>query len=143
LPTGTYNSEIRTTKTAPCEICPEGRSTFQTGGKSINDCSICVAGYGGDGCATKCGGGRGVNATYGGAGREETDCTVCAPISSGFTFYYRGQQSAFTPEVVSRVGAQSQGDCLAEFAQLADAAWFKQICWWICPARASGQQEHF
>lgn len=125
IPTGTYNDQIRPTKTDPCTDCPTGRSTFQTGGSSVSDCSVCVGGYGGSDCSGRCGGGRGLNATYGAPGRTQgADCDVCLAITNGFTFYYRGNQSSFVPAVVSRLGAESSADCLAEFAQINDAAWF-------------------
>lgn len=73
----------------------------------------------------RCGGGRGQNATYSAEGRTEgSTCEVCAPISNGFAYYYRGNQTSFIPAVVTQVGADSPGACLAEFAQLMDAAWF-------------------
>lgn len=122
-PAGTYNPEIRTTKTAPCTACPEGRTTSQAGATTINDCSLCVVGYGGSDCNQRCGGGRGANATYGVEGSEARVCEPCPAVANGFTFYYRGNQSAFVPAVVSRLGAGSAGDCLAEFAQITDSAW--------------------
>jgi hypothetical protein len=45
-------------------------------------------------------------------------------MSSGFSFDYQAQNQNFTPTVVARSGAESAADCLAEFAQINDAAWY-------------------
>jgi len=42
---------------------------------------------------------------------------------TGFSFDYLGQNQNFTPAAVARNLADSPADCLAEFAQIADAAW--------------------
>jgi len=42
---------------------------------------------------------------------------------TGFSFDYLGQNMNFTPAAVARNLADSPADCLAEFAQIADAAW--------------------
>jgi len=42
---------------------------------------------------------------------------------TGFSFDYLGQNQNFTPAAVARSLADSPADCLAEFAQIADAAW--------------------
>lgn len=121
---GTYNDKQRPDRTSPCTACPEGRSTFLAGSVSINDCSICAAGYGGAECSQRCGGGRGANATFGAAGRSVgSDCAACPAALNAFSFFHRSSHSRFTPDVVSRVGAESSSNCLAEFAQIADAAW--------------------
>jgi hypothetical protein len=43
---------------------------------------------------------------------------------SGFSFDYLGTNFNFTPDTVARTGADSPADCLAEFAQIADLAWY-------------------
>ena len=44
-------------------------------------------------------------------------------MATGFSFDYLAQNKNFTPAAVARTGAESPADCLAEFAQIADAAW--------------------
>jgi hypothetical protein len=44
-------------------------------------------------------------------------------MSTGFSFDYMGNKN-FTPAAVARLGAESAADCLAEFAQMVDAAWY-------------------
>jgi hypothetical protein len=48
---------------------------------------------------------------------------ACPPIEKGYFFDYDGTKM-FKPAVVSRLGAESLGDCLAEFAQVGDTAWY-------------------
>ena len=45
-------------------------------------------------------------------------------MSVGFSFDYLAVNRPFTPASVARTGAGSAADCLAEFAQIEDAAWF-------------------
>lgn len=45
-------------------------------------------------------------------------------MSSGFSFDWAGTPQPFTPAPVARTGAASPADCLAEFAQIVDAAWY-------------------
>jgi hypothetical protein len=45
-------------------------------------------------------------------------------MTSGFSFDYMADNKNFTPAVVARTGAESAADCLAEFAQIVDAAWY-------------------
>jgi len=83
---------------------------------------MCVVGFGGTDCATQCGGS---NATYGTAGREKGEaCVECPVIAVGFYFDYMAINRNFTPAVVARPGAVSPADCLAEFGQIADLAWY-------------------
>jgi hypothetical protein len=44
-------------------------------------------------------------------------------MSTGFSFDFMGNKN-FTPAAVARTGADSAADCLAEFAQVVDAAWY-------------------
>jgi len=88
----------------------------------LDDCNMCAVGFGGTDCAIQCGGN---NATYGTAGREKDEpCVECPVIAVGFYFDYMAVNRNFTPVVVARPGAASAADCLAEFAQIADLAWY-------------------
>lgn len=89
------------------------------------DCSVLAAGYGGANGSVPCGGGRGANATFGAAGRAvSSDCTPCSAAINGYSFFHRSTNKQFVPDVVSRAMAETASDCLAEFAQVVDAAWF-------------------
>jgi len=115
---------LRSNATAPCTPCPDHLTTSQTGGLSLDDCNMCKAGYGGEDCATQCGGSSG-NATYGPAGRSKgTECLPCPVVKLGYFFDFQAVNQGFAPAVVARVSARSLADCLAEFAQVDDLAWF-------------------
>lgn len=123
---GTYNDVLRSSKTLPCTPCPGHLTTLQAGGASLGHCNACAAGYGttlgGEDCATQCGSS---SATYGQAGREkESACEACPAIARGFYFDYQAVNQNFTPAAVARPGAASTADCLAEFAQIGDFAWY-------------------
>lgn len=122
---GTYSEGSRASnRTSPCLPCPEGRSTIQAGGIDISDCSVLAAGYGGVNGSSPCGGGRGANATFGAAWRAVgSDCLACPSAFNGYSFFHRSTNRQFVPDVVSRVMAETAADCLAEFAQVVDAAW--------------------
>lgn len=45
-------------------------------------------------------------------------------MTTGFSFDYLAQNQQFTPAAVARLGADNAGDCLAEFAQIVDSAWY-------------------
>lgn len=94
------------------------------GGDSVDDCDMCVAGWGGiQNCLTQCGGSN--PATYGPAGRpKDTECVTCPGMAKGFFFDYLALNHPYKPDVVARPGATTAGDCLAEWSQIVDAAWF-------------------
>lgn len=142
---GTYNDVFRGAgiNNKECTPCPEHTSTFQSGGSSKADCNVCQAGYGHDpagpvvhhnnpalpdtvpgNCVKQCGSTT-TGATFGGAGRPiGTDCEVCPPIATGFYFAWNEANHPYKPLVVARAGAESPGDCLAEFGQVNDVgAW--------------------
>jgi hypothetical protein len=109
-----------------CSTVSPGLTTSQAGSRSSADCNVCSVGYGDDGtCSKQCGGAAA--ATYGPAGRnaaEDNACEACPTMSVGFSFDYLAVNQPFTPASVARTGAGSAADCLAEFAQIEDAAWF-------------------
>jgi hypothetical protein len=45
-------------------------------------------------------------------------------MSTGFSFDFQATNQAFTPASVARSLADSAADCLAEFAQIEDSAWY-------------------
>lgn len=94
--------------------------------------AVCLPGYGGTpgatggGCPTACGG-YGLEATYGPAGRSAgTPCLPCSNkgVTYGFSFDWDKNNDVFVPRILSKQGASSPGDCLTEFGQLIDGAWY-------------------
>lgn len=121
-PVGTYNNATQSNLTAPCTTCPTGLTTSGTGSNRADQCNLCSAGYGGTDCATQCGG---ASATYGPAGSDAgTNCTTCPAMTQGFAFDYRGTSVDYAPGSIARSGASTASDCLAEFAQIVDVAWW-------------------
>lgn len=79
---------------------------------------------GGPSCSTVCGG-RGEAASYGKPGMPKgTPCTACSAGKTGYSFSTAAGNDAFAPAAVARLGATAPGDCLAEFSQTEDAAWY-------------------
>lgn len=125
-PIGTYSTAINVDATTPCQLCPNGTTTSAAGSDSNSDCNLCAAGYGGTGCATLCGG-FGEDATYGPPGRAlSSQCLQCSSQGKtiGFSFDWNMQNDLFVPRTISRIGASSSVDCLSEYTQLVDGAWY-------------------
>lgn len=121
--TGTYNALLRADTTTACTACNTGLSTSTTGGRDSSACDVCATGYGEAACGQQCGGDFGAN--FGVAGREkDSSCDACPVMATGFSFDYLAVNQNFTPSVVARAGADSPADCLAEFAQISDSAWY-------------------
>lgn len=82
--------------------------------------AACMEGYGGPDCATPCGG-VGPAASYGPAGRAVgSECVACSVSKTGYSYNWMGQNDAFAPRSVAKLGAASPADCLAEFVQVRD-----------------------
>jgi hypothetical protein len=83
-----------------------------------------MGGWGGTSCLTPCGG-KGDSASYGVNGRAmDSACTLCSYGNTGFSFQWRMQNDLFVAQPVAAIGADSSWDCVSEFAQLSDAAWY-------------------
>lgn len=119
---GSYNDAPK--DSGECTLCAEGFTTSGAGSDKSDLCNVCQAGYGGTTCATKCGGLNGPQ--YGPAARpmDTPACEACPLMTVGFSFDYLAQNKPYTPAPVARTGAASAADCLAEFAQIEDAAWY-------------------
>lgn len=66
-------------------------------------------------------------ATYGPAGRSTgSPCIPCmqAGKTYGFSFHWEMLNDVFVPRTVSRTGASATVDCLSEYSQLLDSAWW-------------------
>lgn len=123
--TGTYNDQLRTSKTAACTACPTGLSTAQTGGLTVDDCNVMALGWGissGSDTAAPCGGSA--RGSYGPAARPAgSACVSCPDQNTGFSFDFLAVNRLFQAPVVARMYADSPADCLNEFNQVMDAAW--------------------
>lgn len=133
---GTYNNAFKPAYSGgvalqtECTACPAHTTTSVTGSKDVTDCNMCVVGFGGPDCATECGG-IGTSASYGKEGMAAGAlCTACPNMAKGYFFTYAPTGTTttsghpYTPYVVSRIGATSTSDCLAEFSQIADESWY-------------------
>uniref|UniRef100_A0A383VHJ0 Tyrosine-protein kinase ephrin type A/B receptor-like domain-containing protein n=1 Tax=Tetradesmus obliquus TaxID=3088 RepID=A0A383VHJ0_TETOB len=126
-PAGTYSTGDTPASQEPsCTPCPEGSTTFDAGAKSLQECSKCAAGYGRaseTAACTRCDSG-----TYNPeAGRMLTDsrCLRC-PVNRVWEYDWpsAGASTVFVPQAVSRPGAQNLADCLTDFSQTFDGAFF-------------------
>jgi len=118
---------MRENTTAPCGACPSGLTTSEPGGSDLSHCNHCQEGWGGPGfgftCDIQCGGLNGAN--FGPAGRGSGEpCFECPEQSIGFSYDYLARNQPFAPSVVARAGAASPAECLSEFAQISDTAFF-------------------
>jgi hypothetical protein len=123
---GTYNDAVGAKASSPCTPCPNGTTTAADGATSAADCRLCVSGYGGIGCGTRCGG-VGAAASYGPPGRAVgSPCVSCSNggVTIGYSFSWNLQNDLFMPQTVSRSAASGPVDCLSEYSQLKDGAWF-------------------
>jgi hypothetical protein len=95
------------------------------GASESTHCSICLPGWGGPDCSSKCGG-EGALATYGPPGRStDTDprCINCTKQKTGYNFEWNRQNDVYASAAVSRIGANASMDCVAKWSQLLDGAW--------------------
>lgn len=120
--TGTYADSLRdagSSSTVACTECPAGTTTLADNCDSINDCAVCKAGFGGEGCATPCGG-VGAAASYGPVGRPiGSQCTPCAAAVTGYSFILDANTNdVFAPRPVAPIGAKASMECLAEYVQV-------------------------
>lgn len=130
-PAGTYNNVTKAltgTDDKPCTPCPTGKTTDSsrlTGATAESQCDQCREGYGGANCGSLCGGGTGTGATYGPARPVNSPaCTVCPQMDPGFFFVANGATQYYRPLSLTRQGAGSATQCVAEFAQLEEQNWY-------------------
>lgn len=126
-PKGSYST---TPVTGACALCADiggagakpGLTTQTEGSTSSDSCNVCAPGYGETNCATACGGGK--YSTGGGA--IGTACASCPTMTGGgYVFYYNDDNNVYAASpAVSRSGADSVGDCLAQYNQVVDGVGF-------------------
>lgn len=65
---------------------------------------------------------------YGPVGRGSDNstnaCITCSSAGTGFSFEYNLTNMVYAPVAVSRLGANFSGDCLTQFTQIVDGAWY-------------------
>lgn len=84
-------------------------------------CAVCKDGYGLTGEETGCSLCDAKSpAAYGPPGRTINDlaCVTCPTMTQGFRFIYNGAVDSLTAAPVAKSPATSQGDCVAQFAQI-------------------------
>lgn len=66
--------------------------------------------------------------SYGPAGREAgSPCIPCSTQNTGFAFEWMMNQDLYQAKAVAITGATSGGECLSEFAQTVDGAWYIEM----------------
>jgi hypothetical protein len=53
-----------------------------------------------------------------------TECRSCSFASTGFSFSWQLNNDLFSADAVAPLGADSPYDCVSEFSQIADGAWY-------------------
>jgi hypothetical protein len=53
-----------------------------------------------------------------------TECTSCSWSSTGFSYSWQMGNDLFVAQAVAAIGADSAWDCVSEFAQFGDSAWY-------------------
>lgn len=85
----------------------------------------CLGGWGFKDCATQCGGGTGSNATYGPPDRDYgSPCISCNDVLTSFSYNWMTDNDVWTAPVTARLEADNPVDCLAEFTQVVDGAFY-------------------
>jgi hypothetical protein len=120
---GTYRVGLGVNNNETCTTCPTGQTTSLPGATALSGCDLCAAGHGGATCGL-CGGGSGVQATYGDGTLLKTACKSCPAPGTGFAYSFNGVSYPFAAEVVARSGAKGAADCLSQFAQIRPGTWW-------------------
>lgn len=85
----------------------------------------CLGGWGFKDCATQCGGGTGSNATYGPPGRDYgSPCISCNDVLTSYSYNWQTDNDVWSAPVTARLEADNAVDCLAEFTQVVDGAFY-------------------
>jgi hypothetical protein len=108
----------------PCAACPASLTTSAVGGASPADCNLCAAGYGNIAQNTTCSSCQ--DGYYGSSDRKDNKCTKC-PGGRTFNYDYNGKDDIFTPETTSKPYSTSQADCVADFSQTVEGAFYLDL----------------
>uniref|UniRef100_A0A383VIT8 Apple domain-containing protein n=1 Tax=Tetradesmus obliquus TaxID=3088 RepID=A0A383VIT8_TETOB len=119
------------TLSTKCTACPEGTTTPAAGATSPSQCSLCGPGYGGPDkfSCTKCSGGFFQPAdTSQQILTGSMQCMLC-PTGRAFSYSYTPELPAdvYYPPATSVIGASSSEQCLSDFAQTVDGAFFLEL----------------
>jgi hypothetical protein len=111
-------------KGTACQACPASLTTSAVGGASLEACNLCAAGYGNIAQNTTCSSCQ--DGFYGSSDRKDNKCTKC-PGGRTFSYDYNGVDDIFTPEVTSKPFSTSQADCVADFSQTVEGAFYLDL----------------
>lgn len=90
-------------------------------------CAECLPGWGFAKCARQCGG-IGEAASYGPPGREYgSPCISCNNVLTSYSYNWMTNNDVWSAPVVARIGADNAVDCLAEFTQHNDGAYYLPV----------------
>jgi hypothetical protein len=94
------------------------------GGASLAACDLCAAGYGNIAQNTTCASCQ--DGYYGSSDRKDNTCTKC-PGGRTFSYDYSGVDDIFTPQTTSKPFSTSQADCVADFSQTVEGAFYLDL----------------
>eukprot|EP00775_Hariotina_reticulata_P009696 gene9696-9855_t len=109
-----------------CQACPANTWSLEPGAFSTAACSLCAPGFGkataADTC-TPCGSG-----TYGSAARSTIGCEACLEATRKFTYAWPSDNvDTYSPAVTSPPYAKGLEDCLADFSQIVNGAFYLDL----------------
>uniref|UniRef100_A0A383VUV6 Tyrosine-protein kinase ephrin type A/B receptor-like domain-containing protein n=1 Tax=Tetradesmus obliquus TaxID=3088 RepID=A0A383VUV6_TETOB len=107
-----------------CQACPPSLTTRTVGGASRDACDLCAAGWGTIALNTTCKSCQ--DGYYGDADRKDSACTKC-PGGRSFSYDWQGVDDIFTPQTTSKPLSSSQADCVADFAQTVEGAFYLDL----------------
>jgi hypothetical protein len=111
---------------AICQSCPSNTWSLEPGAFSAGTCTLCAPGFGkataGAACSA-CGSG-----TYGSASRSTFGCETCPEATRKFTYAWPSENvDTYSPAVTSPPYAKGLEDCLADFSQIVNGAFYLDL----------------
>jgi hypothetical protein len=107
-----------------CQNCPTSLTTRNVGGASLQACDLCAAGFGTIAQNTTCRSCQ--DGYYGTSDRKTNECTKC-PGGRTFSYDWQGVDDIFTPQTTSKPFSSSQADCVADFSQTVEGAFYLDL----------------
>ncbi|WIA29465.1 hypothetical protein OEZ86_011966 [Tetradesmus obliquus] len=107
-----------------CQACPPSLTTRTVSGASEDACDLCAAGWGTIALNTTCKSCQ--DGYYGDADRKDGACTKC-PGGRSFSYDWQGVDDIFKPQTTSKPLSSSQADCVADFSQTVEGAFYLDL----------------
>lgn len=85
---------------------------------------MCAPGYGQIALNTTCNSCQ--DGYYGPSDRKDSKCLRC-PSGRSFSYDYQGVDDIFTPQITSKPYSDSQADCVADFSQTVEGAFYLDL----------------